>query len=71
MSDIGDISTVKTTSFGNILAPVPWRSIFAIVGCVCGSVVMFITLPWWLALPLAVGLGMLVTILNKLKFPWP
>lgn len=49
----------------------PWRSVFAIVGWVGGSVALFITLPWWLALPMAVFFGVLVTILNKLKFPWP
>jgi hypothetical protein len=58
------------TSFGNILPPVPWRRVFALVAWVGGSVAMFITLPWWLALPLTVGFGAFVTILNKLKFPW-
>jgi hypothetical protein len=32
---------------------------------------MFITLSWRVALPLAFGFGVLVTTLNKLKFPGP
>jgi hypothetical protein len=48
----------------------PWGSTFAIVGRVGGSVAMFLTLPWRLALPLAVGFGLVVMTLNKLKFPW-
>jgi hypothetical protein len=57
--------------FGYISLLVPWRSIFAIVGWVGGSVAMYLTLPWRLALPLAVGFGLVVMTLNKLKFPWP
>jgi hypothetical protein len=48
-----------------------WRSVFAIIGWLGGSIAAFALFPFWLALPFVIGFGLVVMVLNKLKFPWP